>query len=209
MAGDGMKITALKAQVKNPDRVSVFVDGKFAFGLTLSQVAELGVKNNKTITGEELKNLQKQSGLGKAHMRTIEWLMRRPRSRRELSDYLRRKKYEEDEKEYITSKVERYLDDEAFARFWVEGRRSVKNKSARSIKAELSQKGIPTEISDKVLTDNDISDTEVLQKLITKKQRQTKYQDNKRLIEYLLRQGFAFDDINAALVEVSQPKEHF
>jgi hypothetical protein len=34
-----MKITAIKQQVKNPERVSIFVDGKYEFSLSLDELA--------------------------------------------------------------------------------------------------------------------------------------------------------------------------
>jgi len=39
-----MKITAIKQQVKNPERVSVFIDGKYEFSLTLDEVLKEKIK---------------------------------------------------------------------------------------------------------------------------------------------------------------------
>lgn len=180
----------------------MYVDGKFALGLSLNQIADLGIKNGQEISEAELKVLQKHSDMGKAYARTLDWLLRRPHSRRELYNRLYNLKYDDEEKDYIVARVERYLDDEAFARFWVECRRGSKAKSARVIRGELAQKGVAKEIIDKVLVENEATDQDMLKKLITKKSRQTKYQDTQKLIEYLLRQGFSYDDIKKCLDDI-------
>ena len=91
--GDGvrLKITDIRQGVKNPERVNVFVNGKFAFSLDIAQVVDLKIKVGKEITAEELEEYKKQSNFGKLYQRTLEWVLMRPRSIRETRDYLRRK----------------------------------------------------------------------------------------------------------------------
>ena len=74
------KITDLKQGVKNPDRVNVFVDGKFSFSLDLSQVVDFHLKIGQTLTDQELKELKHASEYGKLYGRTLEWVLTRPRS---------------------------------------------------------------------------------------------------------------------------------
>lgn len=202
-----MKITALKAQVKNPERVSVYIDGEFFCGLNISQVLELGIKNNQDIEPSFAKKLKNHSDLGKLHMRAVEWLIRRPRSRRELDDYLFKKRVSPEEKSYVLGRVERYLDDEVFARFWVEGRKGSKNKSNRVIRGELSAKGVPKEVIDRLLSEHEITDQDALAKVATKKARQSRYQDPQKLTEYLLRQGFSYSDVKDAVVRVQEESD--
>lgn len=188
-------LSDLKVQVKNPDRVSLYLEGKFFCGLNMNQVLELKLKKGQELDPALQKSLKQQSQLGKAHLRTVEWLMRRPRSRRELNDYLFKKRLEAEEKDYVLQKVERYMDDEAFARFWIEGRKGSKAKSNRIISGELRAKGISQEVIDVLLSDHEVTDQQNLAKVIAKKSRQTRYQDPKKLTEYLLRQGFKYQDI--------------
>lgn len=94
-----MAITDLKQGVKNPNRVNVFVDGKFAFSLDVAQVVDMGVKIGRVLTDTELQDLKKASEFGKAYQRALEWVLMRPRSERELRDYLRRRRAVSDAKE--------------------------------------------------------------------------------------------------------------
>ena len=92
----------------------------------------------------------------------------------------------------------KYLDDEKFARFWLEHRFMQKGTSVRRLKLELAQKGIGRETIEQLISENIRSDDEELQKIIAKKHH--KYAgDQQKFMAYLARQGFSYDDIRAAL----------
>ena len=94
-------------------------------------------------------------------------------------------------------KQKKYIDDERFARFWVENRNQRKGISIRKLKAELSQKGVSANIQEGIFAENLRSDDNEIKKIIEKKSR--KYLDEQKLISYLVRQGFSFDEIKKAL----------
>ncbi len=86
-----MIITKLKQGVKNPNRVNVFVDGKYSFSLDVAQVVDYKIKIGLEISDEDLAELKKASEFGKLYQRTLEWVLVRPRSEKETRDYLWRK----------------------------------------------------------------------------------------------------------------------
>ena len=211
-----MKITSVSAQVRNPDRVNVSVDGKFRFSLDIFQLTELGVKVGKEFSEEELTALEGESSYGKLYTKALEYSMLRPHSSREMRDYLWRKtratKYKSRTGELkeragvaqeITERVydrlveKGYIDDEKFARWWVENRNLRKGTSQRKLQAELAAKGVPRSVVSVVLTETTRNDGDELQKMIEKKR--AKYPDEQKLIAYLARQGFSYDDIKMAL----------
>lgn len=73
-----MKITALKQQVKNPERVSVFVDEKYEFSLSLDEVVKHKIKNGDELDKADVKKFKKISEDGKLRARALEWLLNRP-----------------------------------------------------------------------------------------------------------------------------------
>ena len=89
-----LRITDLRQGVKNPDRVNIYVNGKFAFSLDVSQVVDLGVKKDLAISLEQLEEFKKASEFGKLYQRTLEWVLTRPHSERETRDYLYKKIYD-------------------------------------------------------------------------------------------------------------------
>ena len=207
-----MKITALKQQVRDKDRVNVFVDGKYRFSLDITQVAELGVKNGAEYTEGQLVELENESQFGKLYTRALEYALTRPRSQRELRDYLYRKTRDTrtrmgDIKKGVSVELtERvfnrlfekgYLDDLKFAQFWVENRNVRKGSSLRKLRMEIQAKGVDKTIIDEVFNDTDRLDIDELKKIIAKKA--YRYDDEQKLIAYLMRQGFRYDDVKTAL----------
>lgn len=213
-----MKITAISVQAKNNDRVNVSVDGKYRFSLDIFQVGDLGIKVGKDYTDEELTELETESQFGKLYTRALEYTMMRPHSGKEVRDYLWRKtratKYKSRSGELkdragvsteLTDRVYRrlnergYIDDEKFARYWVENRNMTKGASKRKLANELRAKGVETGVIDAALAETDRDDQQELQKIITKKR--ARYPDEQKLIAYLLRQGFSYDDVKSAVNE--------
>lgn len=214
-----MKITDISLQARDKNRVNVSVDGKYRFSLDVFQVGELGLKIGREYTNEELTALEDESQFGKLYGRAMEYCLMRPRSIKEMRDYLWRKTRPTKKsspktgeiierpgvKPEITERVlarlieKKYLDDEKFARFWLEHRFLQKGTSVRRLKLELAQKGIDRETIEQLVNENIRSDEEELAKIIAKKRH--KYPDQQKFIAYLTRQGFCYDDITAALGE--------
>lgn len=221
-----MKITKITQQVKAKDRYSVYLDGKYSFSLNEFQLAELSLRNGQELTTDEVEKYATESQFGKAYDRTLRYLAIRPRSEKEVRDYLTRtylypkpkahtdkngrrhfKKQEVDKPkaERINERViqklhdRKYLDDAAFAKAWVESRMLHKKPSKRKLEQELLKKGIDQKTIATVLQSEIINDKESLTKLVEKKRKLVRYQDDNKLIAYLLRQGFAYDDVREVL----------
>ena len=90
-----------------------------------------------------------------------------------------------------------YVDDEKFARFWVENRNQAKGASRRKLEAELRAKGLASSIIEEAFGETERTDADELQKIIAKKR--SRYPDEQKLMQYLARQGFSYDDIKSAL----------
>ncbi len=198
-----MKVTDIKAQVKREGRYSIFVDGKYSFSLSENELLNAGIKIGQEFDEAGLEKLKQTAVEDKAMMRAYDLLARRQRSTHEMREYLKRKDYEPELIEKILNKLSdrEYLDDEKFARAWVENRRLLKSTSKRRLMLELQQKRISSEIISLVLEEDETDEQQVLKDVITKKRTQTRYNDEQKLIAYLLRQGFNYSDIKAVLAE--------
>ena len=196
-----MKITKIEAQVKTRGRYSIFVDDIFAFGLSELGLINSGIKVGLEINQTQLAKFKEESDIDKIYGRTLDLLARRPRSEWELHDYLRRKNQTPEQVSKILNRLSNsgYINDEDFARRWVESRRLLKTTSKRKLKLELKQKRIPDEIINKILSADETDEVEVLKGLIAKKRTQTRYKDDKKLMAYLAGQGFGYGDIIQAL----------
>ncbi len=210
-------ITDIKQAVKNQNRANIFVNGKYRFSLDIFQLTQLNIKVGSKFTKTEIENLEQQSEFGKLYALALNYCLMRPHSKKEISDYLwkktlnrklkNRKTGEFYEKKGV-SKIsveqvlnrlieKKYIDDEKFAKFWVENRNQRKGSSIKKLKSELFSKGVSSDIIEQVLSESNRNDEDEIQKIIAKKAK--KYTDEQKLIAYLARQGFSFDEIKKVI----------
>lgn len=195
-----MKITAIKQQVKRADRYSIFVDDKYAFSLSESGLIESRLASGHELDENELKRLKKAAGVDKVYGQALRYVAMRPRSEWEIETYLGRK--EEVDKEAAQEIIRRLrelrlLDDLDFARAWVANRRLLKSSSKRRLRLELKLKRVPEDAIDQVLAEDETDERQTLRDIIEKKRH--RYPDSQKLMRYLARQGFSYDDIKSAL----------
>lgn len=151
----------------------------------------------------------------KFYNKALRFLSFRPRSEKEIRDYLQKKKTEELLIEGIVNKLkeQKFLNDEEFAKMWIENRMRFKPRSLRLIKIELKQKGINKETIEKLVQSSESrvqSDQEMARKIIEKKIK--KYQDlpkqevYQKLGRILAQKGFAWDIIRQGIDEFYKNK---
>lgn len=213
----GHRVTDLREAVRDKNRVNVYIDDKFFCSLDISQVVDFHVKIGRSLSGEELDDLKRASEFSKFYARALEYALMRPRSEKELRDYLRGKTFERKVRvknrktgEYQTKvkpgydaslvplvmkRLEErgYIDDKRFASTWVENRHVAKGTSIKKLRLELQQKGVASQIIDEVLVDSSRDERAELKKIIARKR--ARYDDEQKFIQYLLRQGFNHSDI--------------
>ena len=196
-----MKITAITQQEKLKSRYSVFVDEKYAFSLSDTALLESKLYTGKELTKDEVGKYKELSKEDKLYSLVLRYTALRPHSSWELEFYMKRKDVPLPLQSQILNKLcdLGFVDDLAFARAWVQSRRLLKPISMRRLTLELRQKHVQDEIIQEVLSEDETDERSVLRELIERKRKQTKYQDNTKLMQYLSRQGFSYDDIKSAL----------
>ena len=108
--------------------------------------------------------------------------------------------FSQDDIEQVISRLlaKGYLDDEAFAKFYIENRFVKKGVSARRLEVELAKKGIDKNLIDDLLASSSRSDTEEIQKVIAKKGPKS---TPEKLLRLLLSRGFPYDLSKSAVEE--------
>ncbi len=196
-----MKITDIKQQLKQADRYSIYVDGKYTFSLSEAALLEQQLVSGQELTPAQVKSFKKLSLDDKHYGNALRYAVMRPHSCWEMQTYLRRKQVEEPVAERIITKLERLnlVDDVAFARSWVANRRLLKATSKRRLRQELMQKRVTEDVISQVLNEDESDERETLAELVAKKRQLSQYQDKTKLMQYLARQGFSYDDIKSVL----------
>lgn len=135
----------------------------------------------------------------------------RIRSEKEIRDYLSSKKALPETIEKIITKLKdhKFLNDEDFAKTWVESRQRVKPRSKFILKMELKQKGIDPEIIEQVLAEDNkevVSDLEMAKKLVEKNIRKYRGLGRQEIYQklggVLGRKGFNWGVIKKAIDEI-------
>ena len=200
-----MTITAIKQQERLKGRYSIYVDEKYAFSLSADALLDEKLYSGLELDEQQLKAYKKLSQDDKALGLALSYAARRMRSAHEFTDYFRRKQYDEALSSQLMGKLEYYgyVNDAKFAEAWVSNRRMLKPVSKRRLVQELRQKRVSSEIIEQVLAEDETDEHDVLKELVEKKRRQSKYQDDMKLMQYLARQGFGYDDIKQVLQKES------
>jgi regulatory protein len=135
-------ITSIKQQ-KNKNRVNVYLDDKYGFGIDLDNFVILKLRVGQELTEEEVEKVVKKAEYQKTLDKLLRFAMVRPRSEKEVTDYFRRKKVHESMHQKLLEKLKHLelIDDLKFAKWWVDQRANFKPKTKRILKIELTKKG--------------------------------------------------------------------
>jgi regulatory protein len=199
------EITALKAQIKNHNRISVYLDGEYAFGL--ARIVAAWLRIGQHLSEEEINRLKQQDTQEVAYQKALRFLGYRPRSEAEIQRKLGEQGYDET---VVTGTIQRlkengFLGDAQFARDWVENRTTFRPRSKRMLAIELRQKGVEEEVIERALAGTGDEDNLAYQTAI-KYARRLAGADwetfRKRLGAYLMRRGFSYGTIAPILRQV-------
>ncbi|MCE2488386.1 MAG: RecX family transcriptional regulator [Anaerolineae bacterium] len=188
-------ITALQADKRKRDRVDVFLNGERAFSLASSLAAGLGT--GQPLDDATIARLQQEDEVARAVDQAARFLGYRPRSVAEAGRNLRRKGFTDGA---ISAALERmtqqgWLDDLAFARFWVEDRLRFRPMGRRALAYELRQKGVEQEIIETALVDMDSLDAarRAARRSLRRWRGLTRLEMRRKLWAFLQRRGFEGD----------------
>ncbi|KKP47734.1 MAG: Regulatory protein RecX [Candidatus Woesebacteria bacterium GW2011_GWA1_33_30] len=191
-------ITSIKPQ-KNNKRVNIYLDNEFGFGLDLENFVKFHLKVDQELTDEQITKIVKDAEFQKILDKLLRFAMLRPRSKKEINDYLKRKKVHENIKEELFSRLESFelINDEQFAKWWVEQRQSFSPKSKRVLSSELLIKGIDREIIKNILEETKIDEVKLAKDLIEQKSYKWEKLDDKikrqKINQYLAGKGFSWE----------------
>jgi regulatory protein len=200
MAG---RITALAPQRGRRERLNVFLDGRFAFGLDQEVAARAGLHVGMVLDEADVARLRDDDEAARFYSDALRYLSFRPRSASEMERYLRQRGADETALAAAMERLHRagLVDDAAFARYWVENRGAFSPRGARALQAELRAKGVDQARIDEVLDEKDEGEDERAYQAGLKRVRLLARCDEdefrKRLCAFLQRRGFDYETARA------------
>jgi len=191
-------VTGIKIQKRNPERVSIYLDGDYAFGL--SRIVAAWLQNGQHLSDEKIESLRNEDSGEVAYLRALRLINHRPRTEKEIRQKLVEKGFETDLADKVIERlrIAGLVEDREFARMWVENRNASHPRSQRLIRMELLQKGVTIEDVENALVES-ADDAELATQAA--KQQARKYdrldwlEFRKKLSAFLMRRGFSYGTI--------------
>jgi regulatory protein len=199
-------ITALRFQKRNAERVNVYLDDRYAFALPATVAVQL--RRGQHLGDDDVARLQAIDQEEQAYDKCLRFLAYRPRSTAEVRRYLARRGCPESVTESIIERLQAadYLDDLAFARFWVSDRERFSPRGPLALRHELRQKGVAASIIAQVLEGAGGEDS-AYQAALHRARRLPGLDARafrQKLGNYLLRRGFSHDVVWPTVEQVWQ-----
>jgi regulatory protein len=198
-------ITAIKVQKRDKQRVNIYVDGEFTFGV--SRIVAAWLQVGQTLTDEKISQLRSEELDEVAYRRALKIISYRNRSVSEVRQHLRKKQIPDEVIDHVVDRLDQngLLDDNQFANLWVENRNEFRPRSHRMLAIELRKKGIGEDIITQVL-ENTTADEELAYNAAQKQVRRYRtldWQDFRRKLgSFLARRGFSYETVNLTVHQI-------
>jgi regulatory protein len=199
------RIAAIEPQQKNPERVNIYLDGEFAFGLAAIVAAWLKV--GQDLDEGEIARLKAADEHEVIYQKALHFLSFRPRSSMEVRQNLSKRRIPE---ALIDETIERLqkaklINDEAFAQAWVENRNSFHPRGKAALRSELRRKGLSDEIVQSVL-DAQVNEEALAIEAARKHAQRLAGLEwpefRQKLGGFLARRGFSYDTLAPVVSEI-------
>ena len=205
-------ITEISAQKRNRRRVNISLDGSYAFSLDRMTAAWLQV--GRELSDGEIEQIQMRDEVEVGFNQALNLLSHRSRSVAEMTRYLEGKGYAPGTLKAVLARLEEegLLNDDRFAREWIENRNTFRPRSQSQLKAELRFKGLAESSIDSALEESGVDDA-ALAMTAARKQVHRYLSSNydiyrKRLGNALLRRGFSYATVNDTLRTLWDEMQH-
>jgi len=198
------RITSLALQKRNPQRINVYLDGEYAFGLSRIVAAWLSV--GQELSDEKISSLKEDDGREVAFQRALRWISYRPRSEDEIRSRLMRLSFDEKVSESVIQRLikSQLIDDEGFAQRWVDERSELRPRSRKALAYELRQHGVQPEVIEQALSN--VDDNELAYQTALRQARKIDTKDwrefRQKMLRHLAQRGFPYGPSSEAIRRV-------
>ena len=202
-------ITQIVVQSNNKKRCNVFVDNEFFCGMSVETALKLRLKVGTELDKAKLNEILDEKERSDALNKSVEYISKYLKSKRQVKEYLIKKGYSEEIAYYCIDKLKEYgyIDDQKFSERYIES--VSKTNGKHLVEYKLMMKGVRKEDIEKayqnVNVDSKVNAKEVAEKYLKNKEK-TK-ENIAKAYRYLVGRGFSYDDVNYALKDVSEEED--
>jgi regulatory protein len=202
-------ITNIETQKNNPNRLNVYLDDEFAFGV--SRYVGAWLTTGKKISKEEIEQLVSHDAREKAFQKALHFISYHPRSEFEVLEKLTDLGFSEAmiDDVIVELREKNYINDRQFAENWIATRSQSKPRSRKMFSYELRKKHISDAVIDQALADAP-TDKEMAYRLSEKYVRRYAHLDTEsiknKMKGVLARKAFPFDVIEEVIITILETK---
>ena len=204
-----MKIEKIETSKHRQERILVYLEGGDLLRITQSELLHFGLYAGLDLDGETVVELRKSAARSETRTRAANMISARPLSKKELSGKLRAKGASEEDAAAAAGWLEEIgaLDDAAYAAMLVRHYSAMGYGEGR-LRDELYRRGVPKDLWDEALAAAPEAE-KVLERVIAQKTggRPPDEKGRKRLCDMLLRRGFSWRDVKAAMNKTGETIE--
>lgn len=198
------KVTKIEIQAKDKNRANLYLDEKFACGLSVELVVKMGLKKGVDIDETYLAEIVFEDEKTKAMNKAVNYISSNLKTAKQIKDYLKKKDYSQKTIDYVIDKMVeyKYIDDVSYARAYISTYSSKYGKL--KLRAGLRTKGISDKvIDDALLEEGNIKDSlkDVAEKYMRNKQNTREVMA--KLSRFLASRGFDWDSIKEYINSIS------
>lgn len=205
-------ITAIEAQKKNQERVSIFLNGEFAFGIDQDVLVRFGLARGDVLSEEKIVEILRADQEKVAKNKAFRLLAVRARSRSELAERLRQADFAAPVIESVLADLERVqlINDPEFAMSFARSQVVTRPCGEFMLRQELIRKGVAANLIDAAIAEAYREQPQRLlaQQLAQKKKHQSKnlseVKAKKRVWDLLGRRGFGWELIQEIMEDWEQ-----
>lgn len=186
-------------QVNNSERCSVYIDGKFAFGISQLDLLKFSLKTGQELTNAEIRDILNAVDETKCQDYANSLVCARMYTKIELHRKLKVKKFSDEVINTVISRLSEYgyVDDKTYAQTYIE---ETKHKyGVFKIRQKLFEKGVPEIIITECLQDLDNIDTAIKHLKLKLRNKSVDSEEKQKLLRFLAQKGFAYDEAHEAI----------
>lgn len=207
-----MKITAIRPQRRERERLNVDIDGEFRLALPREVVLRRGLGVGDEVGEDDLRELEAEDLAWKARQASLNLLSYRPRTADELKRRLARKDFPDEVAAATVHDLQGkgLVDDAGFAESFVRDRSRLRPRGRRRLVQELRAKGVDPATAeaaiDEVLETEGTTEVELARAAAarwTPRPGEDPRAARRRLHAFLARRGFRADAIRTVIDEIA------
>ncbi|WP_129044625.1 recombination regulator RecX [Companilactobacillus metriopterae] len=207
------KVTLIQAQ-KQKGRYNVFIDNKFAFGVSENTLIDFRLAKNLELDDNQIEEIKNRENINKAYGDAVNYLSYQLRTEFELKKYLKEKEYDLDTIDEVLERLRslHYVDDDNYAKTYIHSQLNTSNNGPKIMEQKLIQKGVSkfviedqlAEIDQDILIENAV---DFAKKQIKKSRKNSFSNMQQKIKQTLYQKGFSNEIIDEAISKIDLQKD--